>query len=152
MKKVYVNDNNQASISCPKCGFTKVLDMTNFKNSQKSLKGKCRCGEVFGFAIEFRKTYRKKVKLPGEYRINGKGKKGEIFVEDLSMNGIRFVNLGFHQISIDDTFEVQFQLDNPMRSEINKLVQVVWVKDKMVGAKFIETNTFKSELGFYLRT
>jgi len=152
MKTVYVNDANQASITCPKCGFTKALDMTNFKNAQKSLKGKCRCGEVFGLNIEFRKNYRKKVRLAGEYRINGKGKKGEIIVEDLSMNGIRFVNLGFHQISIDDTLEVQFQLDNPMRSEINKLVQVVWVKDKMVGAKFSELDTFKLEIGFYLRT
>ncbi|MGD2030744.1 MAG: PilZ domain-containing protein [Desulfobacterales bacterium] len=152
MKTVYVNDANQASITCPKCGFTKALDMTNFKNAQKSVKGKCRCGEVFGLTIEFRKNYRKKVRLPGEYRINGKGKKGDIIIENLSMNGIRFVNLGFHQISIDDTLEIQFQLDNPMRSEIRKLVQVVWVEDKMVGAKFSELNTFKSELGFYLST
>jgi len=152
MKTVYVNDANRASIICPKCGFTKEIDMTNFKNAQKSLKGKCRCGEVFGFTIEFRKNYRKKVRLAGEYRIKGKEKKGEIIVEDLSRNGIRFVNLGLHQISIDDTLEIKFELDNQMRSEINTLVQVVWVKDQMVGAKFSGPKSFKSELGFYLRT
>jgi len=152
MKTVYVNDANQATIICPKCAFTKEIDMKNFKNTQKSLKGKCRCGEVFRFTIEFRKNYRKKVRLSGEYRIEGKGKKGEIIVEDLSMNGIRFVNIGSHQISIDDTLEVKFKLDNQMRSEINKLVKVIWVKDKIVGAKFSETKSFISELGFYLRT
>ena len=150
MKTVYVNDANQATIICPKCAFTKEIDMTNFKKAQKSLKGKCRCGEVFGFTIEFRKNYRKKVRLGGEYRI--KDKKGEIIVEDLSMNGIRFVNLGSHQITKDDMLEVKFKLDNPMRSEINKLVKVIWVKDKIIGAEFSDLNTFKSELGFYLRT
>ena len=68
------------------------------------------------------------------------------------MNGIRFVNLGLHQISIDDILEIKFNLDNPMRSEINTLVQVVWVKDQMVGAKFNGPKSFKSELGFYLRS
>ncbi|MEA1947948.1 MAG: PilZ domain-containing protein [Thermodesulfobacteriota bacterium] len=152
MKTVYVNYANQATIICPKCALTKEIDMTNFKNTQKSLKGKCRCGEVFRFTIEFRKNYRKKVRLAGEYRIKGKEKKGEIIVEDLSMNGIRFVNMGSHQISIDDTLEVKFKLDNQMRSEINKLVKVIWVKDKIVGAEFSEPKSFKSELGFYLRT
>lgn len=152
MKTVYVNDANQATIICPKCAFTKEIDMSNFKNTQKRVKGKCRCGEAFRFTIEFRKNYRKKVRLAGEYRINGKGKKGEIIVEDLSINGIRFVNLGSHQISIDDTLEVKFKLDNQMRTEINILVKVVWVKDKIVGVKFSGPKSFKSELGFYLRT
>ncbi|PQP33196.1 hypothetical protein C6A36_00430 [Desulfobacteraceae bacterium SEEP-SAG10] len=152
MKTVYVNDANQATIICPKCAFTKEIDMSNFKNTQKRVKGKCRCGEAFRFTIEFRKNYRKKVRLAGEYRINGKGKKGEIIVEDLSINGIRFVNLGSHQISIDDTLEVKFKLDNQMRTEINILVKVVWVKDKIVGVKFSGPKSFKSEWGFYLRT
>jgi len=152
MKKIYVNDDNQATIICPKCAFTKEIDMTNFKNTQKRVKGKCRCGEVFGFTIEFRKNYRKKVRLSGTYHNNGKGKKGEIIVEDLSMNGIRFVNIGSDQISIDDKLEVKFKLDNQMRSEINKLVKVIWVKDKMIGAKFSSPKSFNSELGFYLRT
>lgn len=152
MKKIYVNDDNQSTIICPKCAFTKQIDMTNFKNTQKRVKGKCRCGEVFGFTIEFRKNYRKKVRLAGEYNNNGKGKKGKIIVEDLSMDGIRFVNLGSDQISIDDKLEVKFKLDNQMRSEINILVKVVWVKDKMIGTKFSGPKSFKSELGFYLRT
>ena len=152
MKKIYVNDDNRATIICPKCAFTKEIDMTNFKNTQKRVKGKCRCGEVFGFTIEFRKNYRKKVKLSGTYHNNEKGKKGEIIVEDLSMSGIRFVNIGSDQISIDDTVEVTFTLDNSVRTEINKLVKVIWVKDKMVGAKFRGPKSFNSELGFYLRT
>ena len=47
MQKVYVDDTNQATIICPKCGLKKNADVTNFKDTHKSLKAKCRCGEVF---------------------------------------------------------------------------------------------------------
>ena len=152
MKTFYRNHNDQVTIICPKCNFTKDKNVQDFKNAQKTLKAKCKCGEVFGFTIEFRKHYRKKVKLSGEYIFKRTGKKGEITVEDLSMSGIRFVNLGSHQILPDDMLEVKFELDNQMRSEIYKQVRVIWVKDNMVGAQFIELKSFKSDLGFYLKT
>ena len=75
MKKVYVNDTNQATIICPKCEFEKNIDVTDFKDTQKRLKAKCKCGETHRFTIEFRTKYRKDVRLPGEYIIQGKGRK-----------------------------------------------------------------------------
>lgn len=152
MKIFYTNDTNQVTIICPNCNFTKDKNAINFKNAKKTLKAKCRCGEIFRFTIEFRKHYRKKVKLSGEYAIKETGKKGDITVEDLSMSGIRFVNLGSHPISPDDLLEVKFKLDNQMRSEIYKQARVIWVKDNMIGAQFSELKTFKSDLGFYLKT
>ena len=152
MKKVYVDDTNQATIICPKCGFEKNTDVTNFKNTQKRVKAKCRCGEVFRFTIEFRNNYRKKVRLSGEYIIKGRGEKGEMLVEDLSLSGIKFESLRPHQISKDDTLEVKFKLDNPMRLEIRRLFKVIWVRDRIVGATCSEPNSYKKELGFYLRT
>jgi hypothetical protein len=93
MKTVYVDDTDQATIICANCGLSKNLDTTNFKNTQKRVKAKCRCGEVFRFTIEFRKNYRKKVRLPGEYIIKRTREKGEILVKDISMRGIRFETL-----------------------------------------------------------
>jgi len=34
MTKIYVNDANQATIVCPKCGFAKTMDTTNYKETQ----------------------------------------------------------------------------------------------------------------------
>ena len=152
MKTFYTNDTNQVTIICPNCNFTKDKNATNFKNAKKVLKAKCRCGEVFQFTIEFRKHYRKKVKLSGEYIIKETGKKADITVEDLSMSGIRFVNLGSHQISPDDMLEVKFKLNNQMGSEIYKQARVIWVKDNIIGAQFSELKSFESDLGFYLKT
>ena len=152
MKTVYVDDTNQATIICPKCGFTKNIDATNFKNTQKKRKVKCRCGEIFQITIEFRKHYRKNVRLPGEYIIQRKGEKGEIIIREVSLGGIRFESLRPHQISPNDTLEVKFKLDNPLRSEIRKKVRVIWVKDRMVGAMYSEPKGNDTDLGFYMRT
>ena len=152
MKTFYVSKTNQTTVICPKCGFAKIFDTTKFKNTHRRLQAKCRCGEVFGFTLEFRKHYRKKARLPGEYIIPRSGKKGELIVEDLSMGGIRFENLGPHQISIDDMLEVKFKLDNPLRSEIRKMVWVIWVRNRMVGVMYIEQNGNDTDLGYYMRT
>jgi PilZ domain len=151
MKKVYVDDTRQATIICPKCGFEKTVDVTEFKDSQKKLKAKCKCGETYRFIIEFRTKYRKNVRLPGEYIANEKEEKGEIIVRELSLTGIRFESLKPHQMSPGDILEVKFRLDNPLRKEIRKLVKVIWIKDRFVGANFTETKFYEKDLGFYLK-
>jgi len=151
MKKVYVDDTNQATIICPKCGFEKTVDVTKFKDSQKRLKAKCKCGETYRFTVEFRTKYRKDVRLPGEYTAKNKGEKGEIIIRELSLTGVRFESLKPHKISTDDTLEVKFKLDNPLRKEIRKLVKVIWIKDRTAGAHYIETKFYEKDLGFYLK-
>jgi hypothetical protein len=151
MKKIYVDDSYQAIIICPKCGFEKNVDVTKFKDTPKTVKAKCNCGETHRFTIEFRKTYRKDVRLAGEYIAQKKGDKGEIIIRELSLAGIRFESLKPHQISLNKILEVKFKLDNPMRSEIRKLVKVIWIKDRFVGANFTETKFYEKDLGFYLK-
>jgi PilZ domain len=152
MKKVYVDETKQATIICPKCGFEKNIDVTGFKDTQKRLKAKCKCGETHRFTIEFRTKYRKDVRLPGEYIAQEKKEKGEIIIRELSLTGIRFESLKPHQISTDDTLEVKFKLDNPLRKEIRKLVKVIWIKDRIVGAHYTETKFYEKDLGFYMKT
>lgn len=152
MTKFYVNDANQATIICPKCGFVKTIDTTNFKETKRRLKAKCRCGEVFKFMLEFRKNYRKDVRLPGEYTIQQSGIKGEIIVKNLSTSGIHFTSLRAHQISTADTLNLKFNLDNSVRKEIRKLAKVIWVRDHDVGAHYIGPESFRKDLSFYLRS
>ena len=152
MKTVYVKKTNQTTVICPKCGFVKIFDTTKFKNTHRRLKAKCRCSEVFGFTLEFRKHYRKKVRLPGEYIIQGKGEKGEVIIRDLSLSGIQFESLNPHQISIDDMLEVKFKIDNPLGSEIRKMVRVIWVRNRTVGVMYSGPKGNDKDLGFYMRT
>ncbi len=152
MKKVYVDHTNIATIICPKCGLEKNIDVANFKDTHKKLKAKCRCGEIFRFTLEYRKHYRKKVRLPGEYSVQGKDERGEIIIEDISASGIRFASLKPHYISRNDTVELKFTLDNQMRTQIQGLVKIAWMIDRNVGAEFINPKSLEKDLGFYLKT
>ena len=151
MTKFYVNDTNKTTIICPNCGFAKTIDTTNFKETQKRLKANCKCGEAFKFTLEFRKYYRKDVKLPGEYSIIEKKEKGEIVVLNLSLSGVQFTSFRPHQILAGDTLELKFVLDNSARTEIRRSAKVMWVRDRDVGAQFIGQKTSEKDLSFYLR-
>jgi len=149
MNIIYAGATNHVTITCPICGLVKNKDITDFKDTHKRLKAKCKCGEVFRIELEFRRYYRKKVRLTGEYYIQEKGK-GEILVEDISMTGIRFSTFKIHNISKDDTVELKFTLDNPKKTEIHTLAKTKWIVDRNVGAQFIDLKHFKQDLVFYL--
>lgn len=151
MDTIYTDDTNRVSIICPKCGFEQNIDVSKFKDTQKKLKSRCRCGEPYQYTIEFRKRYRKDVRLPGKYSILGRGEKEDIIIRDLSFTGIRFESLTPHQILEDDTLEVTFKLDNHRRSKIRKLVKVIWIRDLIVAANYIETKLYENDLEFYLK-
>jgi hypothetical protein len=152
MNKVYVDENNRALIICPKCGFEKNVDAMKYRNPTNIVTGKCKCKETFQFSIEYRKHHRKKVRLSGEYIIQQNRERGEVIIRELSLTGIRFEIMRPHQISTGDILEMKFVLDNPLRSEISKLVKVIWVKDRIIGANFSEKELYAQVLGFYLKT
>jgi len=151
VKKVFV-ENNKALVICPKCGLAINADVTNFKNTHKRLKATCRCGEIFRFTLEFRNHHRKEVLLTGEYFVQGRDESREIIVESISAGGIRFTSLYPHYISRNDTVELIFTLDDPMRTEIHAQVEVRWIVDRSVGGQFLDPKSLEKDLGIYLQT
>jgi len=152
MIKVYVDKNNKAAVICPKCKLERNADVTKFKNTHKRLKAKCRCGEIFRITLEFRNHHRKEVRLPGEYFVQRGDEKGEIIVENISAGGILFISLDPHYISRNDTVELKFTLDDPMKTEIHTHVEVRWIVDQSVGGKFLDPKSLGKDLEIYLQT
>ena len=138
METILVGDTNHVTITCPKCRSGKNIDVTRFKDTNKKLKAKCRCGEVYRFALDFRKHYRKNVRFHGEYIVLEKDKKGKIIIENISADGIRFVSLKPHIFSVNDIVELKFTLDDPTKTEIQELVKIIWFMDRNVGAQYID--------------
>jgi hypothetical protein len=151
MKKVYVNYTNQVKIVCPKCGLAKNINVFKFKDTHKKLKAKCKCGEVFGFTLDFRMYFRKNVRLSGEYLVQEKDEKGEILIEDISMTGINFSTLKSHNFNKNDTIELKFTLDNPIKTSVQKLVKIMWTSDYAVGAQFKDPKSLEKDIGIYLK-
>jgi hypothetical protein len=137
MEKVYVDENSRATIICPKCKIEKNLDVTDFKDSHKRLKAKCKCGEIFRITLEFRKHPRKNVLFAGEYFVQEKDEKRDILIKDISMTGINFTTIRPHNFSIDDIVELKFTLDNSMRTRVQEPVKITRTTDRNVTAQLI---------------
>ena len=158
IKKIYANDDEKGTLICEKCGKTRVVDLSNFKNIGKPLKVKCGCGHFFFVSLEIRKFYRKSTQLSGEYiKISNdvsKGlEKGVMTVEDLSRTGLKFRTKISHNIRMEDMLRVRFILDDTQHSEVHKGAIVKWVTNYVVGAEFVDFDTFNEAnrtLGFYL--
>ena len=151
IKTIYVDDTNRVTIICPQCGIEKNFDVTNFKDTHKKLKAKCRCGEVFRLTLEFRKYFRKNVRFAGEYFFRETDEKGEILIEDISLTGINFATLKPHHFYKNDMVELKFTLDNPMKTRVQKLVKIMWTKDHAVGAQFNDPKSLEKDFGVYLK-
>ncbi len=146
----YAYTKNQTTIVCPSCDFKKKIDATPYKTVNRALEVKCICGEAFKCVIEFRKCYRKKVNLSGEHFSEKTRKRGILRVEEISMGGLRFSSLDPHNLGKGDILEVNFQLDDPNKTEIIKRAVVLRVKDLMVAIKFTDKNEWDKQLGFYM--
>jgi hypothetical protein len=151
METIYAGDTNYVTITCPKCGSAKNRNVTEFKNTPKRLKAKCKCGEVFRIFLEFRGYYRKIVRLSGDYFVQEKDEKGEVLIKNISINGINFETLKPHNISKDDLVELNFALDNPNKTELQTLIKILWVSDINVAGQFIDETSLNQDLVLYLR-
>ena len=152
MEKVYVDYTNQIKIICPKCGLEKNINVFKFKDTHKRLKANCKCGEVFRLTLDFRKYFRKNIRLAGEYYIPGKDEKGEILIEEISLAGINFTTLKPHNFIKNDTVELKLALDDQMRTEIHSPVKIKWIIDHNIGGQFEDPKSLEKDLRFYLRT
>ena len=151
METIYAEDTNYVTITCPKCGLAKNRNVTEFKNTPKRLKAKCKCGEVFRIFLEFRRYYRKIVRISGDYFIQDKDEKGEVLIKNISIDGIKFETLKPHNIFKDDLVELNFVLDNPNKTELQTLIKILWVIDLNVSGEFIDESSLKQDLFLYLK-
>ena len=152
MERMYAGATNHVTVICPKCGLKKNINVFKYKDTHKRLKAKCKCGEIFRLSLEFRRFYRKTVRLTGEYFAQERDEKGEVLIKDISMTGINFEAIKPHNIAKHDAVEVKFTLDNPDKTELDTLVKIMWAKDLNVGGHFIDQVRYKQDLVLYLTT
>lgn len=153
--KVYISKNNTATFVCPNCENTTTADVTRYAQMNKTVRVniKCRCGHSFRAVLEKRRRYRKSTRLPGTYsyeRPDGSVDKGIMQVVDISSSGMKLkLNVG-RTLKVGDKLKVEFNLDDPQHTLIDKIVIVKNVSDAHVGVAFREREGEDPSLGFYL--
>lgn len=148
---VYADDADQVNVCCHECGFSKDMDVRMLKKSSRILKIKCRCGHTFRNRVEFRKTFRKQVKLAGTYLHIKSGERAGMLVEDISRSGIGISVKSLPPgLAPGDTLMLTFNLDNARRTEIKKKVKIMSVRNTYIGTQSMDASRYDKELGFYL--
>ncbi len=157
VQKVYVSNDSLGEFVCPKCGKTKIADVSKFKNYHRAVKIKvrCVCGHSHFVLLERRKYFRKKVKMPGSC-VWGNGEdeiKIPMTVVDLSCYGLRCEMMGSRSLDIDGELLVEF---HPSKKKEKVLVRrdviIRNITDSHIGAEFnckIDVDFLYSEPAVY---
>jgi hypothetical protein len=147
----YANATDTVKITCPKCGISKSFNANEYMTSNRGIKAKCTCGNIFRCIIEFRKFYRKAVNFAGSYRNEKTGASGTMTIESISLGGIDFVNLTSENLIMkNDVLEVSFHLDDKSRTFIKRKVKVTASDENTTNATFFKLQLYEKDLGFYL--
>ena len=173
MDTFHINADNKATIVCPGCGRTKVIDVTRYlkKNSPVKIKLRFTCrycerkhktsqnpkaggsaAYTHVITLERRKFYRKTVSLPGTFT-DQRGKKGDILIVDLSRTGLKFKLEYPWPLTLEQPILLKFHLDNPAKPLITKDARIKKIQDLQVSVEFSSVNSFSESdkaIGFYL--
>jgi hypothetical protein len=150
VQRCYPDEKNRVTITCPHCSKSKTVDSSPFAASKRDMRIRCTCGRPFISRIEFRRCYRKRSKLGGNYENKESGEKGELLVWDLSMTGLGFTPISIHTLKPGDIVHLSFTLDNLNRDLIERIVKVCNVRGNRIGAEFLPDQPVCRELNFYL--
>ena len=150
--KIFVRPDDTVTIVCPSCKMPKNASVGSYKDKCHYLKVRCSCGTVFRVHLDFRQHYRKSTDLPGLFKsIKPVGLGGGIQIKDISQSGIGFSVEGTHFFEPGYKLSISFELDDKRKTKLVKEVVVMKVEGNFVGCRFVETQAYEKELGFYLQ-
>ena len=148
-QKIFITKSGKANISCPECGKTQQMDVSQFGKVEKKVKLKCKCSckNVFPVVLERRMQSRKPVDFPGNLLIGSKNY--PINIVDISKNGLKIRTKGILDLQIEDKVTIEFVLDDPDESKISKQVIVRKINEIKIGVEFVSKDHY-DKFGPYL--
>ncbi len=141
IRRVRVNDQDKASIRCPKCDHQRrVSNVSQQATFQQPVTITCPCGYEFSVAFERRRLFRRYTILRGLYSNRTKpGAQKKIIIQDLSLGGVGFKTEEPHEIKVSDRLLISYTTEAPERTIITRRVVVRRVKGLVIGTEFIDT-------------
>lgn len=96
----------------------------------------------------FRQSPRDRIGLNGVYRkLVPEDTKGEsVFIEDISKAGVKFRTTTPNIFRTNEVIEIEFALDDPDQTLINRKVMITHITGSLIGAEFCDTDDFYHRL------
>jgi len=159
-QKVFITDQDKATIICPECNLSTTTDASQYKkiNKEVRLKINCTCGHSYSIFLERRKQFRRETNLPGKYILRSSSrteKKGILTVRNISRSGLKLEIKIMPSIKIGSSISVEFNLDDKNETLIKKDVIVKMIIEPVLGTEFSSfdpSDPGDKALGFYLFT
>lgn len=151
--EVFVSNDLTTTLVCPNCSRAKKISVAKYLHIKHTIKVRCTCNTVYNVHLNFRRHYRKQVRLTGTYRtIHQKpASRGAIIINDISPGGLSFAVSGKNKLETGYVLELQFELDDRDKTALTKQVVVRSINGKLVGCEFIQDRPLEKALAFYLR-
>jgi len=177
MKKVYISSDNTATLTCPHCEKTKVIDTTKYKKREGPIKiqftfkcrqcycgtkhaagchgADCKKGHKMVALLERRGHYRKKVDLPGKVTDERKNA-ALVKVRDISKRGLLLQVVSPKTFEVGESLTVSFALDDPQHTRIEeKIIIRKMLPPNLLGVEFacseVLCSPYDKAIGIYLR-
>ena len=150
-EKIFLGDSTTATFVCPKCDRSRTSDISKLLTAKAQLKIKCtcKCGNIFSVIIERRKYYRKTLELSGVAFGSESERKFIMTLQDLSRSGCRIkINAAFPFV-VNETIQVEFNLDDKDLSFISKKALIRSINGPSLGLEFTEIEKY-DKIGQYL--
>ncbi|MGD2272486.1 MAG: PilZ domain-containing protein [Desulfobacterales bacterium] len=157
-QKVYITRNNLVTFTCPKCEQPRVVNIADHPELEKTDKAKvkCPCGHKYNVIIERRKQYRVETNFAGEFRQIADDReidRGLMTVVDMSRTGLKLKLNVQRKLKVGDKLLLEFRLDDPHRTLIQKEVVIKKIFGLELGVEFTSihpSNPSDRALGFYM--
>lgn len=150
---VHVDRENFIILYCPYCDEMNRVSVTKFKNKKHTVTTRCKCKNRYQVQLNFRRYFRKRVKLDGEVVIPSSYNRHirkRMTVCNISMSGLGFKLVDKADIKKGDTVRVTFDIETKRPVTIDKEAIVKFVDDGYFGCEFKNLSYEEKDLGFYM--
>jgi hypothetical protein len=154
--QIYRVQNGSIDFVCPKCAFSKSVDVERLlqRNYEVQVKIKCRCHNLLTAVLDRRNHRRKPTDIQGKFFYTPKDRPitdGEIKIKNLSYAGLGFDLLGDSHCAfgVGNVLRVHFKLFPNANFLIKKEAIIRQMNDLRVNASFPEP--LKNNSDFFLK-
>ena len=154
--QIYIVKNGSIDFVCPKCSFSKLVNVERFfqRTKEVQVKIRCKCYNLQTAVLDRRNNRRKATDIQGKYFFTPSDRPitdGEISIRNLSQAGLGFDLLSASNgaFGVGDMLRVQFKLFPTASFLIKKEAVVRQMNDLRVNATFQEP--LKTEGDFLLK-
>ena len=150
--QILINSLDTAALTCPHCGRTTVIQVSEYKLAKERTRIKCRClcGHTYPAVLEKRDFSKQDIQLMGIYKSAGKEPgSGKMTVKRINSRGLTLKTNKIQKIRPGQKLKLEFVLDDAKQSIVKRTVVVKAAGGQFITAEF-NSREHLDNLGPYL--